>query len=242
MVKEAAVGLFYVPKGRGWKKWKSGKVGPPYGMTAAVVDLLHDRGHPSGVTRSSETSAGHLRCLLRPSMAAMETLKFLVELSNMLSHVDKPLCWPTPLGFPVNNTYYLPIEKKIAEWIDIPGFRRRQHWVWLTLGDRPEIDTKSAANSIGANYVHSYDASMLHMIARSAGKLDIDLVTAHDCFACHAPNAGTLYDIARQCFISLHVYSCEFREILAAAKEALPPDTALPKLPPDRGEINLLDF
>jgi hypothetical protein len=48
MVKEAAVGFFYGSNAGGWKKYKNGKVGPPYGMTEAVVESLRDRGRASG--------------------------------------------------------------------------------------------------------------------------------------------------------------------------------------------------
>jgi DNA-directed RNA polymerase len=248
MVKEAAVGFFYGSKSGGWKKYKSGKVGPLYGMTEAIVDLLRDRGHTSGVG-AQKLARDIYNAFLARVPAAEETLDFLVQLSTLMAKEDLPLSWATP---------FIPIEKKITEWIDIPGFtsaaafHRRRRDVKLTLGDKKQIDTKGAANSIGANYVHSYDASLLHMIARAAGKNDIDLVTAHDCFAVHAPNAAMLYHIARQAFVALHAYSCEFREILAATKAALPTGTVLPKPPtkppPDGardtliGEIDLLDF
>ena len=142
--------------------------------------------------------------------------------------------WETLLGLLVLNAYYEPIIDTISVKID--GKRRRTE---LITGDTDDIHTK-ANTSVTANFVHSFDACHLHMVANAVAKEAIPLVPIHDCYGFLAPHAKRGNEVIREQFVELYEGYNWLEQVLLTAKRDLPKSVhdKLPKLPP-RGNLDL---
>jgi DNA-directed RNA polymerase len=118
-------------------------------------------------------------------------LEFSPVLIKLYNDAGRPMSWVTPTGMPVLNSYYKPDVISVA----IPLRSGHRKYIELTIGDTDEINKHKALGSITANYTHSMDASHLAMVAVMASREGIDTVTAHDCYACLAPDAARFNEI-----------------------------------------------
>src|SRR5262249_29330634 len=112
--------------------------------------------------------------------------------------------------------------------VRLNGRRRRVNFV---VGDKEEIWTDKAVNSVTANYVHSADATHLKFVALAAEKEGIEILPVHDCFGCLVPSAKHLNDILLERLHHLHKHNNLLGEVLAQARRNLPRHVELPSLP-----------
>jgi DNA-directed RNA polymerase len=174
--------------------------------------------------------------------AAKKVRSFVGRMARLYADAGMGLQWPTMAEFPVLNVYYKP---RVIENITVrlgPKYRLTNN---LTVGDLPQIGLLKSQRSASANFIHSLDATHLHEVVWMCKAARIRLVTAHDAFACLAPQATVLNHIIRERFIAVHSISYQMLvDMLENAKRDLP-GAKLPKLPvqpgPDYLELGGLD-
>jgi hypothetical protein len=102
--------------------------------------------------------------------------------------------WTSPTGFPCANRYH----KSLYKSLNLPygGVRIRRR---VGYGYAPDIEKRKASDSVSPNFVHSLDASHLVSVVNACVADGInDILTVHDSFAVHAPNAVPLNRIIRR--------------------------------------------
>jgi DNA-directed RNA polymerase len=165
---------------------------------------------------------------------------FLRELAGICAKPkhNKPLCFTTPLGFPVIGAYYEPIIKRFA--VPTRGGRR---YISLTVGHTDKIEPRDAANGIAANFVHAADACHLQMIALAIEleaieeAIPMPMVSVHDCFAFLACHAARGNEIIRDQWDRLHENNL-LNEVRESARRDLPNTVKLPDTPPRGNQDN----
>lgn len=133
--------------------------------------------------------------------------------------------WVTPSGFPVIQRYNQLKSTRIRTSLCGNAF--------LRIGtEQDEADKRKHRNGIAPNFVHSLDASHLHLTTVAATDLGMSLAMIHDDYGCHAADCDALSNIIRQEFVTMY----ETQEPLEdfAAKYAMPAT-------PSKGNLNLSD-
>lgn len=201
-----------------------------YRMAQQVAEVLRKRGLPTkgawALARAIDSAIKEL------APRAVEARVFLEQLVDICTAHGMALQWPTLLGMPIINHYYEPEYKNFN--FPLAGGRRRVKWV---IGDTDEVKATKARNSVTANFVHSLDATHLHMIALGAKAEGINMLCIHDSFACLPSRAGRFNEIIREQFVRLHSHD-PLLHVLEETRRRLPPDVALPS-PPLKGTLNV---
>jgi DNA-directed RNA polymerase len=233
IVKQPAMSYFYGSRPGGWQKLKNGRW-RAYGMTRQIIDVLKERRKNSteGAKELARTIYGVIGDMVPRAKAVRD---FLEELTKLCAQEGKPLRWTWPAGLPVINCYHKPDGTRIEVLLN--GRRRTFDFV---VGDKDDIDGKTATNSVTANFVHSLDAAHLQAVAIEAARAGIETVCVHDCFGCVAPRAWRLKEAIHVKFVQLHRHDL-LAGVLASARAILPKNTKLPSLP-QAGTLKLEDM
>jgi DNA-directed RNA polymerase len=168
--------------------------------------------------------------------AAVEGMDWLQEVAGLLASENKPVIWTTPIGFPVVNGYYEPILKQVD--IKIKGKRKRQQ---LLLGYTDQLKRTKQRSTIAPNFVHSYDAAHLMMVALEAKKQGItSFLLIHDSFGCLPSDMGVFSGIVKEQFVKLYENHDPFQAVHENALIALS-DKGRAKLspPPSKGTLDI---
>jgi DNA-directed RNA polymerase len=199
VTKRATMTLCYGSKQYGWKDQLMEDFMNVY---KKEVTLGSRSVHPfSDPGKASAYMAKKLDISLRMTVkAAVEGMDWLQETASVLAKENKPLVWTTPVGFPVVNGYYEPILKTID--IKIKGRRMRNK---LLLGYTDNLKRTKQRSTIAPNFVHSYDACHLMMVALQAKKEGINsFLLIHDSFGCLPSDMERFAEIVREQFVVLY--------------------------------------
>lgn len=199
VTKRATMTLCYGSKQYGWKEQLMEDFMDVY---KKEVSLGSRENHPfTDPGKASAYMAKKLDIALRMTVeAAVEGMDWLQETAAVLAKENKPLVWTTPVGFPVVNGYYEPILKKIN--IQIRGRRMRNT---LLLGYTENLKRTKQRSTIAPNFVHSYDACHLMMVALQAKKEGINsFLLIHDSFGCLPSDMERFAEIVREQFVVLY--------------------------------------
>ena len=199
VTKRATMTLCYGSKQYGWKEQLMEDFMDVY---KKEVSLGSRENHPfSDPGKASAYMAKKLDIALRMTVeAAVEGMDWLQETAAVLAKENKPLVWTTPVGFPVVNGYYEPILKTID--IKIRGRRLRNK---LLLGYTDNLKRTKQRSTIAPNFVHSYDACHLMMVALQAKKEGINsFLLIHDSFGCLPSDMEQFAEIVREQFVVLY--------------------------------------
>ena len=196
LVKQPAMTYFYGSRmgGSGHNKHGAPAI---FGMTEQVAEVLRERGQPEEDAERIAWAIYHAIEDLVPS--AKDVRDFLEQLCKNCAKKGKHMRWTTPSGLPVVNCYYAPKIEDLS--FTINGRRRRARQV---VGDTDDLNTRKAVNAVTPNFVHSCDATHLHMIALAAQSEGIEMVSVHDSFGCLAPHAKRFNEIIREQLIRLY--------------------------------------
>lgn len=235
VTKRATMTLCYGSKQYGWKEQLMEDFMDVY---KKEVSLGSRENHPfSDPGKASAYMAKKLDIALRMTVeAAVEGMDWLQETAAVLAKENKPLVWTTPVGFPVVNGYYEPILKTID--IKIRGRRMRNK---LLLGYTDNLKRTKQRSTIAPNFVHSYDACHLMMVALQAKKEGIDsFLLIHDSFGCLPSDMEKFADIVREQFVVLYENHDPFMAIHENALIALS-DKGRKNLtePPAKGSLKI---
>lgn len=111
---------------------------------------------------------------------------------------DGVISWVTPSGFLATQSYYEVEEHRI---------RTRLHGTvrLAVVAESDEVSIDRHASGLAPNFVHSMDASHLHLVAYAAGSVGIDaLAMIHDDYGTHAADAQKLYTLIRVQFLDMY--------------------------------------
>lgn len=172
-----------------------------------------------------------IRSTVKSAAAAMDWLR---EAAQVAAKADLPLWWETPMGLPILQEY----KKQKGKTIDT-------HWCGSRLQvivqvDEEKIDSRSQANGVAPNFVHSLDASHLQAVALQSRREGIaHLAMIHDSFGAHACDTDRLSEILRETFIKQYEGDV-LRDFYEQLKDQLGEELAaeLPE-PPQPGSLDL---
>ena len=216
VTKRATMTLCYGSKQYGWRDQLMEDFMNQY---QKEVTLGQREQHPfADPKKASGYMAKKLDVALRKTVkAAVEGMDWLQDTSALLASENKPVVWTTPVGFPVINGYYEPILKRVD--IKIKGKRHQQT---LLLGYTEKLKKSKQRTTIAPNFVHSYDACHLMMVAIEAKKRGIkSMLLIHDSFGCLPTDMAEFSNIVREEFVRLYENHDPFQNIHENAMIAL---------------------
>jgi DNA-dependent RNA polymerase len=158
----------------------------PWGQANQVCDTLRDQGIdiPAGAPKNLvELVRRAIERHIRSAPTIMKQLQALVGKSN-------PVCWVSPSGLPVSNSYPKPRIKRVRHYLHDKSVRCVQSVEW-----KPEQGFGKARSSIAPNYIHSLDSAHLALVACACERQGIPLVTVHDSYSTLPRYADRLREI-----------------------------------------------
>jgi len=134
--------------------------------------------------------------LLEQPIACMEWLK---EASRAVASKGQHVWWVTPSGFKVYSAYTTARQIEVSTRLDkhLIDFRG-------VLEETNKVNDKATVRSISANFVHSMDASVAHLVSNKAASEGISFGVIHDCYVTHASTLARLAEIVRQTYVSIY--------------------------------------
>lgn len=166
--------------------------------------------------------------------AAARAMDWLRSAAKVAASEGLPLWWTTPLGLPILQEY------KVFQ-----GRRVNVHWagsrVRLMVQEEGEkLDSRSQANGVAPNFVHSLDAAHLQSVALAAKKNGIQhIAVIHDSFGTHAADTDLMSMMLRETFAEQYsgdVLGDFYEELKAQLGDELA--EKLPR-PPVAGDLDL---
>ena len=135
--------------------------------------------------------------------------------------------WVTPSGFPASQCYFEQEVHRIRTHLH--GEEKIRIY---TETDEPDVNNHTTG--MAPNFVHSMDASHLHLTAAAAKEAGIDsLAMIHDDYGTHAADAEKLYQIIREQFVSMYEQHDPLRALQAKYPQL--------GVPPDRGTLDITE-
>jgi DNA-directed RNA polymerase len=154
------------------------------------------------------------------------------NIAQQCTNEGRVMVWTSPSGFPCANRY---VESNVKT-ADLKRRNKEGYLIRVARHNVPLGSTgkilKEAPRKAAANFVHSMDASHLIFIVLMVTepwrhfKTSGDIVTVHDCFACHAPDADNLMAAIRD---TLWMMYCP--------EAAVPKAFGLPSVSADRNHL-----
>lgn len=182
----------------------------PYGSTRyscsefIIDDYMKKGKSPTFVREQYRPAATYLSHIVWRAIAdvvvkSREAMDWLQKAAVYLvrnGHDD--ISWVTPSGFPAMQAYRkLNIHRINTRLLGGTKIRLAQE------SDEPCV--KSHKNGIAPNFIHSMDASHMHLTVLAASRCGIDgLAMVHDDFGCHAADAPELFRIIREVFVEIY--------------------------------------
>lgn len=137
------------------------------------------------------------------------------------------ISWVTPSGFLATQAYYEQQEQRIVT-------RLHGTTKLLVVSEADEASESRHASGLAPNFVHSMDASHLHLTAAAATRCGIDaLAMIHDDYGTHAANAQQLFTLIRVCFVDMYSQHDPIGDFHAAYPET--------PTPPKKGTLDLTE-
>jgi DNA-directed RNA polymerase len=133
--------------------------------------------------------------LLAEPLKCMEWLK---QISRVVAESGQPVRWVTPSGFPVCAAYIKTREITVSTRLDSKLIDNR-----CVVEETKQLNDKAIIRAISANFVHSLDASIAHLVCCEAQKHSMDFAIVHDCFVAHASELAKLADIVKSTYVSV---------------------------------------
>lgn len=166
------------------------------GMADAGMDII--KGSDGKVIYSMSALATPIGKALRQGVkdTVPEATRMMQYLQNLIrKHKDHTMQWVTPVGVPVVNWAEGSASKKIA--IRSMGVEN----IYMQVRNN-EYNTRSAANGIVPNFVHSMDSTHLCM---TINDLNSAVLPIHDSVATHACDVDSMHEVLRDTFIRLYL-------------------------------------
>ena len=132
-------------------------------------------------------------------VGAREVMKFLQEVSGLVSSENLPITWTTPLNFPIMMLNYEMESKRVKT-------KMGDQIVKLTIqSETDKISRRKSRQSVAPNLIHSLDASVLQLAVTKAKAAGIDSFSMiHDSFGVLAPDYSIMAECIRDAFCEIY--------------------------------------
>jgi len=130
---------------------------------------------------------------------AVECMKWLTQVSKPAAQANQHIAWVSPSKFPVLQPYMK--SRSVEVRTCLAG---KYRYFRLNDEDPKRVDKERQASSVAPNFIHSLDASIVHL---SFSKFQKNGVAIHDCYGAHANHMDELTDVVRRAFVE--VFSCK---------------------------------
>ena len=187
------------------------------------------------------------KALDRVIKSAKVAMKWLQDVSKLISENGLPVVWTTPTNAIVQmvcpvletkrvNTYMGEkiFRPKTGKWT--PDIRKTSIAV-----ETNKIDKRRVANSIAPNFVHSLDGALLQKAVCKANDYGIkDFACVHDSFGCLATDVSTMNIALREAFVEIFDGKNLLEEFLKEVEYQIPKNLRhkIPALP-EQGSLEL---
>ena len=138
--------------------------------------------------------------VLIKDIPSLKTLtKYFKNILNILNSLNLPINWETPAGLNINYQQ-IKFHSKVIKNNLIPGSKT------ITIAvPTDKIDKVKILRSFMPNFIHSLDASNVHLLINYLSKEDnISFYTIHDCFASTPNKIGILEKTVKRAFIDIY--------------------------------------
>lgn len=133
--------------------------------------------------------------------------------------------WVTPSGFPASQCYFEQEVHRIRTHLH--GDEKIRVYT-----ETDTADVNHHTTGMAPNFVHSMDASHLHLTASAAWDAGIrSLAMIHDDYGTHAADAGALFKIIREQFVAMYSQHDPLRALQAKYPQL--------GVPPERGTLDI---
>ena len=153
------------------------------------------------VSIPSKYMASHLWEELKDAVQPCNAVKSWLKqcCRKLMSHGHK-LHWHGPSGWPFVVADREPKNQKVTSYL----YGKKIHMnVQEMRGEAPLCPTL-ANKSLPANFTHGFDAAMVHQFLLRAEEQCVEVLTNHDCFACHPTNASWMHETLLETFHDLY--------------------------------------
>jgi DNA-directed RNA polymerase len=127
-----------------------------------------------------------------------QVMEWLKETTKKVSSQNVFVQWLTPSGFRVVCAY----PKTEIQSFNFSVERKMVNRSFMTEDDS-KVSSRTTINSICANFVHSLDASVAHIVAQKASQLGISLGVIHDCYATHPSDVQVIISLVRDTYADM---------------------------------------
>jgi DNA-directed RNA polymerase len=183
-----------------------------------IGEIIYQDCYDAGITSTYKITRSDSKALGKDLVQAYDSIcngpveikKYLQALvEHKLKDMNmKDISWNTPSGFPVLTQKWVARKKVYQGYIQT---KKISH-VYLDVTDKPALAEHLSA--IGANWVHSYDASHMSLVIN---KLDLPSFGAiHDSFSVHAGDVEELIYVTKSEFIKMYA-----KDIFANMREEI---------------------
>lgn len=130
---------------------------------------------------------------------ASEAMKWLQAVASVAASEELPVCWTTPIGFPVMQAYQDVENRRIKTAIS-------GKLVYLTMyRDKDKLNRRKQSQGIAPNFVHSCDAAHLMLTVVRASQENLNNFSMiHDSFGTTAGDVEEMFYIVRKTFVEMY--------------------------------------
>jgi len=195
-----------------------------FGMRDQIADELRRAGERGCREEATFLSRVVWESIGEVVVAARQAMAWLQEVAKLAVEADRPLCWTSPMGFPVVQRYQRMLPQRLDVWV--AGRRCRHNFASPT----DELHGSRQVLGISPNYVHSLDAAHMMQTVLLCAEMGIPaLGMVHDSYAVHAGHVTTMNAALRHTFVQQYEQPVlrQFRDEVQAALG----DVELPPLP-----------
>lgn len=125
----------------------------------------------------------------------VECMDWLYQIAKDFSKENRPLSWTTPSGFFVSQPYMKTKAKSVKT--SLAGSFR---FFTLLEDSTSKVDQEKQYSTVGPNYIHSMDASIVH---KTFSQFLFSSVAIHDCYGCHPNHVEELLQLVKKVFVDV---------------------------------------
>jgi DNA-directed RNA polymerase len=145
------------------------------------------------MTRFYATAVQKIVAELLPKAA--ECMRWMTAVAKPGAKANQNLTWVSPSGFPVVQPYMK--SRSVEVKTCLAG---KYRYFKLKDEDPKKVDHERQASSVAPNFIHSLDASIVHL---SFSNFKKNGVAIHDCYGAHANHMDELTGIVRMAFVDV---------------------------------------
>ena len=175
-------------------------------------------------------------------VGAKKIMKFLKDLSKLVSSTGLPVCWTSPLNAPIQMLCYEKESKRVKTQMG-------DSIVKLSIAtEKQTISKRKTSQAVCPNFVHSLDASVLQLAVVKAHKLGVDNFSMiHDSFGVCTADIPLMAKALREAFCEIYEqdvlkkFADEMYQIIDSEPKEKKRKKLLSKFPkiPEKGNLDL---